>query len=60
MTKNQNLILKTMKARVDSIREYRYATGDEHPRHKEIWQEIDTLYNQLDWKHQEEFNWYCD
>jgi hypothetical protein len=54
----QNNYLYDIKKLVDSIRNTRVLTGEDPTNHNQIWQEIDNLYNKLDYKHQEEFNNY--
>jgi hypothetical protein len=56
----QDDILYTMKHNIDNIRSTRYETGEEHPQHQEIWQEIESMYNKLDRQHKEEFNCYIN
>ena len=56
----QKDILYTMKKSIDNIRSTRIITGLEHNRLLELWQEIDNMYNKLDYKHQEEFNNYVN
>ena len=56
----QQNLLYDMKKLIDNIRAARATTGEEHPKHVEIWQEIDQKYDKLDYQYQEEFNNYVN
>ena len=57
---HQENLLYDMKKLIDDIRASRIITGEEHPKHAEIWQEIDQKYKKLDYQYQEEFNNYVN
>ncbi len=54
----QENLLYDIKKLIDSIREARITTGEEHTKHAEIWEKIDSKYNKLSYKYQKEFNNY--
>lgn len=53
-------ILFKMKSNIDRIKNSRILTGEEHPKHKELFDEINFLYDFLTLSNQEDFDSYVN